>query len=155
MSSSGHSSRSAGKQPRDGNGPFAGGGKQPRADRAGAGGKGPPQRGSQVHCDVVEWLKKKKLDVPTALQSARLHGGGSGAMDAATRSREVTQVLALLPGLRERERRALARYVEQREKQRLEAAAPSPAPVVSSDDEDAAAPIGPPPVAGGAWPAGV
>ena len=120
-----------------------------------AAGSGGPSRGSQLHNDVIEWLEKKKLDVPAALQNARRQGGGSRPADAAGRSHEVNQILSLLPGLRERERRALSRYIEQRDKQRLEAATPAPAPLLSSDDDDATAAAGPPPVAGGAWPAGV
>ncbi|KAL1527302.1 hypothetical protein AB1Y20_015974 [Prymnesium parvum] len=102
---------------------------------------GPQRGGAHLYSDAVAWLEKKKLDVPPALRAAARPGAAA---------RELPQLLALLPGLRERERRALSRHVEQCATRRH--AAP-PAAAASSDDDDAAAAAGAPQVAGGAWPA--
>ena len=90
--------------------------------------------------DVVSWLERRKLPVPPALcpadgsSSASTSSGSAAHRDAA-----LQRALGWL-ALKERERRALLRYVEQREAQRRQAAAPA-APEErdgSSGDEDAA-----------------
>ena len=57
---------------------------------------------SSVVRHAMQWFEKRKKTVPDALISASSKGGDLG----------MAQLLRMLPGLRERERRALLRYVE-------------------------------------------
>ncbi len=108
--------------------------------------------------------KKKKLDDsagPSAAAPPRHHASVPSLAPVETLD-EFRWALGLLSSLRERERRALARYVHRR---RLDAACPrdAVAPADSESDADADGgdgeggghPLGPPTVEGGAWPSDV
>jgi len=58
---------------------------------------------------VTEWLQRRKMKVPDALLS--LHISTSSSMTTTTTSNVDDIILRYLPGLRERERRALVRHV--------------------------------------------
>lgn len=121
--------------------------RTPAAARRRPAGPG-PQRGCQLDEELLGWLEKKRINIPA--------GMACGSLSAATRESAVdlANVLAALPGLRERERRALSRFLEQRERRRREVTLPTQ-PALSSDDEDMSAQEGPPTILGGAWPASV
>lgn len=139
--------------------------KKPRGSQS----AGTSSGGALILRDVVDWLSKRNLDVPAALLAACPPAPASGAARtpsaAADKSAEFQWATSLLPALRERERRALSRYVQQR------GAATSSAPssgagsctaaaaavVCSDDDADEAdgTSTTPPSVRGGHWPADV
>ena len=116
--------------------------------------------------DVAEWLAKRKLEIPVALSEAcpKALASTRQPQAAADQSAEFQWALRVLPALREREKRALARYVQHRG-----ATGGSSGPCAgasstaiadswcSSDDESDAAAIttAVPTVRGGSWPADV
>jgi hypothetical protein len=120
-----------------------------------------------VLLDVVAWLEKRKHDVPATLRAAcppRPPDGSArpaSAKPPADESAEFKWAIGLLGGeLRERDRRALVRFVQKAasggadKKQRTDDPNLQPA----SDDEGAASSSAPdrlPEVRGGAWPAEV
>ena len=108
--------------------------------------------------DVVSWLERRKLPVPPALCPA---DGGSSSGSAASsgsathRDAALQRALGWL-ALKERERRALLRFVEQREAQRRQAAAPAaPEERDGSSGDEEAAPAPSRPWPSELWPADV
>ena len=110
----------------------------------------------EFHAEIVAWLAKRKLELPAATSGLAARHESIAAYAAA-----LCEALGgPQPELRERERRALVRFVTQRA---AAAAAPPPSERHSSsseEDEDgvaeaAAVAGGLPVVEGGAWPAGL
>ena len=123
-------------------------------------------RSSLVFRDVVDWLGKRKLDVPSALQAVCPSAAAEATREpraSADQSPEFQWAVSLLPALRERERRALARYVQQRgaasggsgSATASAAAASAPADGCSDGEVDDGLPLAPPSVCGGRWPSDV
>ena len=124
-----------------------------------------------VLADILDFLDKRHLDVPAALRKAcpvrppieqRTNvGGGNGLLAAETA--EFKWALTLLAGLKERERRALARFVEKRatssnassSSQSLTTSSDLSYGVSDGEDDGAHGSEGPPVVRGGSWPEGV
>ena len=121
-------------------------------------------RGSRVLYDVVDFLQRRKLDVPSAIAAAcpQQPPPPSTANHDPTATAEFTWAMAQLAGLKERERRAIERFVKKRAAggggEDEPGASSSSAAVVadgSDADDDARGSIGPPSVRGGKWPADV
>lgn len=125
--------------------------------------------GSAVLYAVVEFLERKRLDVPAALRSkcpangtpSQVTGGGPEAASSA----EFTWALTQLSMLKERERRALTRFVQKERgpsssssaggTQQAKADGVVGAGCSDNEDHTTTAMTGPPHVAGGCWPANV
>ena len=109
----------------------------------------------EFHAEIVAWLAKRKLELPSATSGLAARHDSIAAYAAA-----LCEALAgQQPELRERERRALVRFATQRA---AAAAAPPPSERHSSSSEDeglvaeAAVMVGGlPAVEGGLWPAGL
>ena len=109
----------------------------------------------EFHAEIVAWLAKRKLELPSATSGLATRHDSIAAYAAA-----LCEALGgPQPELRERERRALVRFATQRA---AAAAAPPPSErhSSSSEDEDGLAQAavvvgGLPAVEGGAWPAGL
>jgi hypothetical protein len=130
-------------------------------DASSSGSRGGNSSAWVVH-DACEFLRKRKLDVPEALAAAAAlaapvvpaaaGSGGGAAEDSAEAAAERLQwVMKQLGGLKERQRRAVGRFVEQAARRRN---APAPQVVAhsESDDEGDVSDHTPPPVRGGRWP---
>ena len=109
----------------------------------------------EFHTEIVAWLAKRKLELPSATSGLAAQHDSIAAYAAA-----LCEALGgPQPELRERERRALVRFATQRA---AAAAAPPPSErhSSSSEDEDGLAEAavgmgGLPAVEGGVWPAGL
>ena len=109
----------------------------------------------EFHTEIVAWLAKRKLELPSATSGLAARHDSIAAYAAA-----LCEALGgPQPELRERERRALVRFATQRA---AAAAAPPPSErhSSSSEDEDGLAEAavvvgGLPAVEGGVWPAGL
>ena len=115
--------------------------------------------------DAVAWLERRRLPVPAELRAAAA-SGARGRLSSRDRAKpgsdpEVEWVVGVLSGLREREKRSVARYCAKQAEARRANAQPPTIEAVSSDDDEPAPPAGsaegieasPPPPAC-AWPAG-
>lgn len=118
--------------------------------------------GAHLLIDVVEWLGKRKLGVPTALRAACPNGPrpvrASGAAVAIEHTAEFRWAITLLPGLKERERRALARHVQRSHDGMDQGNAPmqsSTSTACSDGEDDAEDGSSLPGVRGGSWPSEV
>ena len=117
--------------------------------------------GAWVLVDVVAWLDKKRLSVPAPLSSACPSDTAAASRQpckAADETAEFRWACSLLPDLRERERRALARFVKLRGAAAgtPSAAAKGSSMAASEDEEETnAGEGGPPVIRGGEWPAEV
>lgn len=126
--------------------------KKARLDATPSGGSSCP-----VLHDVVAWLERRRLEVPPALRAAcpaerPAAGPSARSGKPPAETAEFQWAIGLLAALKERERRALARFVQQ---QADKASAPPAAPQAASDDEEGGGGGGPPSVRGGSWPADV
>lgn len=101
--------------------------------------------------EIIRWLEKRRVPVPAALHASRRHAANGRA---GSPSEVAKEVLAMLPALRERERRALTRFIEQFDKKQREASAPPPK-VDTDEDDDGDGRTVLPTVVGGEWPASV
>ena len=106
---------------------------------------------------VIAFLEKRSLDVPNTLRKASASHGAAAPSGTPSESSEFKWVLTLLGGLKERERRALARFVDKTPSGVTESSSASGTqPQACSEGEDEPdAPLGPPVVRGGVWPSGV
>lgn len=119
----------------------------------------PASSAAWVASDACDFLHRRKIEVPEALAAAaalpvaQLPGTGADAEPEVTA--RLKWVVSQLGGLKERQRRSLARYVEQQMRKRLD---PPQQPVLHSDSDDevaVGANITTPEVRGGLWPEGV
>jgi hypothetical protein len=118
---------------------------------------------SLVRRDIAEFLEKRHLDVPTALRKAcpPVAPPGQQRAEKPEESAEFKWALALLTGLKERERRALIRFVQKRCAAGGDggngpgASSTAPAASCSDGEDDGSGEERPPAVNGGAWPADV
>ena len=118
--------------------------------------------GSFVLGAVLDFCDKKKVDIPPALRKAcpdrppESSAAGSSSSGPASESAEFKWALTLLAGLKERERRALARFVDKRAADNGAQKSEDKSQAACSDGEDGNdGPEGPPLVRGGEWPAEV
>ena len=119
--------------------------------------------GAVVLCYVVDFLRKKRLDVPPKLLAAcpsKKPEGSAGFHPAAADSAELQWALGLLPALKERERRALTRFVQRGGTAAASAATASGVSSVtmglcSDDEDDGQRQSQLPSVRGGSWPSSV
>ena len=119
---------------------------------------------SRVLYDVIEFLERKRLDVPAALRAAcpaeRAPPSESGGSPNAAQSADFLWALEQLKSLKERERRALTRFVEKKRgggaaAKQHDAVMPAGCSDGESSDARGSAALGPPQVHGGSWPADV
>lgn len=122
-----------------------------------------PSRSSPVVYDVVTFLQRRRLEVPAVLAASCPDPPPPRAAAAADplSSAEFQWAASLLTGvLKERERRALERFVKKRaagDEADEKAAGGAVVPSAASEGEDEAGHVadGPPAVRGGKWPADV